>query len=63
MDKIDDIDKYIIDSINNINVELESLDERISNLEKPINKPVLKNNNNGKYFYTIQDLVFLLKII
>ena len=52
---IDDIDKYIIDSINNINKEIQSLDKRISNLEKPINKPVLKNNNNGKYFYMIQD--------
>ena len=30
MDKIDDIDKYIVDSINDINVKLESLDKRIS---------------------------------
>ena len=27
-----DIDKFIIDTITNINVELESLDKRISNL-------------------------------
>ena len=29
MDKIDDIDKYIVDSINDINVKLESLNKRI----------------------------------
>ena len=55
MDKIDDIDKYIVDSINDINVKIKNLDERISDLEKPINKPVLRNNNNGKYFYQVQD--------
>ena len=55
MDNIDDIDKYIIDSINNINKEIQSLDKRLSKLEKPINNPVLKNKNNGKYFYMIQD--------
>ena len=37
---INDIDKYIINTINNINVELESLDERISSLEN--------GNNNNK---------------
>ena len=37
---IDDIDKYIINTINNINVELESLDKRISSLEN--------GNNNNK---------------
>ena len=42
MDNIDDIDKCIINSINDIKVELETLDEIISNLEKLINKPVLK---------------------
>ena len=54
MDKIDDIDKYIVDSINDINVKLETLDKRISDLEK-INKPVLKNYEGGKYFYQVQD--------
>ena len=53
---INDIDKYIIDTINNINVELESLDKRISNLEKgDNNNNVLKDNNNEKYFYMIKD--------
>ena len=52
---INDIDKYIIDTINNINVELESLDERISNLENGDNNNVLKDNNNEKYFYMIKN--------
>ena len=53
---INDIDKYIIDTINNINVELESLDKRISNLENGDNNNVLKdNNNNEKYFYMIKN--------
>ena len=30
MDKIDDIDKYIVDSINDIHVKIKNLDERIS---------------------------------
>ena len=53
---INDIDKYIIDTINNINVELESLDKRISNLENgDNNNNVLKDNNNEKYFYMIKN--------
>ena len=48
----DDIDKFIIDTINNINVELESLDKRISNLEN--GNSVVNNNNNEKYFYLIK---------
>ena len=51
---INDIDKYIIDTINNINVELESLDKRISSLENGDNS-VLKDNNNEKYFYMIKN--------
>ena len=43
-----DIDKFIIDNINNINSEIESLDKRISNLENGNNV-----NNNEKYFYMI----------
>ena len=31
--KENDIDKYIINTINNINVEIESLDKRISKME------------------------------
>ena len=42
----DDMDKFIIDTINNINVEIKSLDKRISNLEN--------GNNNEKYFYMIK---------
>ena len=42
----DDIDKFIIDTINNINSEIESLDKRISSLEK--NNNVV--NNDEKYF-------------
>ena len=38
------IDKFIIDTINNINLEIKSLDKRISNLENGNN-----NNNNEKY--------------
>ena len=53
---INDIDKYIINTINNINVELESLDKRISNLENgDNNNNVLKDNNNEKYFYMIKN--------
>ena len=51
--KENDIDKYIINNINNINVELESLDKRISNLENGNNNVV--NNNNEKYFYMIKE--------
>ena len=49
-----DIDKFIIDTINNINVEIESLDKRISNLENGNNNNVV-NNNNEKYFYMIKE--------
>ena len=48
-----DIDKFIIDTINNINVELESLNKRISNLENGNNNNVV--NNNEKYFYMIKE--------
>ena len=48
-----DIDKLIIDTINNINVETESLDKRISNLENRNNNNVV--NNNEKYFYIIKE--------
>ena len=43
--KENDIDKYIINAINNINVELENLDKRISNLENN-NNNVVNNNEN-----------------
>ena len=49
-----DIDKFIIDNINNINYEIESLDKRISNLENGNNNNVV-NNNNEKYFYMIKE--------
>ena len=49
-----DIDKFIIDTINNINSEIESLDKRISNLENGNNNNVV-NNNNEKYFYMIKE--------
>ena len=49
----DDIDEFIIDTINNINVEIKSLDKRISNLENGNNNVV--NNNNVKYFYMIKN--------
>ena len=49
-----DIDKFIIDTINNINVEIESLDKRISNLENGNNNNVV-NNNDEKYFYMIEE--------
>ena len=47
---INDIDKYIINNINNINVELKSLDKRISSLENGNNNNnnVSKDNNNEK---------------
>ena len=48
-----DIDKFIIDTINNINTEIESLDKRISNLENGNSNVV--NNNNDKYFYMIKE--------
>ena len=51
---INDIDKYIIDTLNNINLEIESLDKRISNLENG-NNNILKDNNNEKYFYMIKN--------
>ena len=47
-----DIDKFIINNINNINSEIESLDKRISNLENGNNNNVV--NNNEKYFYMIK---------
>ena len=47
-----DIDKFIIDNINNINSEIESLDKRISNLENGNNNNVV---NNEKYFYMIKE--------
>ena len=50
-----DIDKFIIDTINNINSEIESLDKRISNLENKNNNNVANNNNNEKYFYMIKE--------
>ena len=51
--KENDIDKYIINTINNINIELESLNKRISNFENDNNNVV--NNNNEKYFYMIKE--------
>ena len=48
-----DIDKFIIDNINNINSEIESLDKRISNLENGNSVNVV--NNNEKYFYMIKE--------
>ena len=48
-----DIDKFIIETINNINSEIESLDKRISNLENGNNNVV--NNNYEKYFYMIKE--------
>ena len=51
-----DIDKFIIDTINNINSERESLDKRISNLENENNNNNnVVNNNNEKYFYMIKE--------
>ena len=47
-----DIDKFIIDNIDNINSEIESLDKRISNLENGNNNNV---NINEKYFYMIKE--------
>ena len=52
--KENDIDKYIINTINNINVELENLNKRISTLENGNNNNVV-NNNNEKYFYMIKE--------
>ena len=52
--KENDIDKYIITTINNINVELEKLDKRISTLENGNNNNVV-NNNNEKYLYMIKE--------
>ena len=52
-DNDNDIDKFIIDTINDINVEVESLDKRISNLENGNNINVV--NNIEKYFYMIKD--------
>ena len=49
----DDIDKFIINTINNINSEIESLDKKISNLENGNNNYVINNDINGKYFYMI----------
>ena len=46
-----DIDKFIIDTISNINSEIESLDKRISNIENGNNVV----NNNEKYFYMIKE--------
>ena len=50
-----DIDKFIIDNINNINSEIESLNKRISNLENGNNNNNVVNNNNEKYFYMIKE--------
>ena len=47
-----DIEKFIIDTINNINSEIESFDKRISNLENGNN---VVNNDNEKYFYMIKE--------
>ena len=47
-----DINKFIIDTINNINTEIESLDKRISNLE---NGNINNVNINEKYFYMIKE--------
>ena len=49
-----DINKFIIDNINNINSEIESLNKRILNLENGNNSNVV-NNNNEKYFYMIKE--------
>ena len=49
-----DINKSIIDTINNINSEIESLDKRNSNLENRNSNNVV-NNNNEKYFYMIKE--------
>ena len=49
----DDIDKFIIDTINNINLEIESLDKRTSNLENGNNNNVV--DNNEKFFYIIKE--------
>ena len=48
------IDKFIIDTINNINLEIESLDKGISNLENGSSNNVV-NNNNEKNFYMIKE--------
>ena len=52
-----DIDKFIIDTINNINSEIEALDKRILNLENGNNDNVVNNNNNNneKYFHMIKE--------
>ena len=52
-----DIDRFIIDTINNIDTEIESLDKRISNLDNGNNNNVVNNNNNNneKYFYMIKE--------
>ena len=52
--KENDINKFIIDNINNINSEIESLDKRISNLENGNDNNVV-NNNNEKNFYVIKE--------
>ena len=49
-----DIDKFIINSMNNINSEIESLDKRITNLENGNNNNNVVNNNE-KYFYMIEE--------
>ena len=51
--KENDIDKYIINTISNINVEIESLDKIISNSENGNNNTVV--NNDEKYFYMIKN--------
>ena len=53
--KENDIDKVIIDTINNVNSEIKSLNKRISNLENGNNNNVVNNNNNEKYFYMIKN--------
>ena len=52
-----DIDKFIIDTINNTNSEIESLDKRISNLENGNNNNIV--NDNEKYFYMIKEFQIL----
>ena len=54
-DNNNDIDKFIIDTINNINSEIISLDKRISNLENGNSNNVVNNDNNEKYFYMIKE--------
>ena len=54
-----DIDKFIINSINDINSEIESLDKRITNLENRNNNNNNVINNNKKYFHMIKEFQIL----